>query len=707
MFTRGYVALMLVSLSATDMMAQARHVTVTVTPTDSLGSFDPRRALGSTIDGHTEGATRDIFTRKNVAAMKSANFHMISYRLRTELGIEAWHWNPRGHFSDAAHKQGYWTSDDVIRAPIRVSYGYRLPRRGNTIDQANDDGYSRLTDGDTTSFWKSNPYLDARYTGDASDSHPQWVIVDLERTEEVNAVRIIWGAPFATRYDVQYWSGEQPKGPDDNADDAGWRTFNAGAVDGGQFGAGGEVTMRLVTRSVNTRWVRILLRKSSHGTPTGSKDVRDALGFAIREIFIGRFENGSFQDITRHSPRAEDQTRTYVSSTDPWHRASDLDRETEQPGIDLMFASGISRGLPMLAPVGVLYDIPDNAAALLRYARRRRYEIPRIELGEEPDGQFVSPDDFAALYIQMADSLRAVDSTVTLGGPSFQEAQTKAMMAWKEGTADERSWLAHFIDALNTRHHMRDLAFVSFEFYPFDNACVPTAPQLAQVTHKIRGAIEQFRRDGVPATVPLLMTEYGYSPFSSKSEMDRAGAILNAESVAEFLTLGGAETYFYGTEPSTLDRNSSCNAWGDNTLFIADERRDIRAKNSTYHAARMITTIWTDSIGGAHTLLGTRVTGRLDSASTIGAYSVRRPDGRIAVLIVNRDPSDVWAADLRGIGRAGSLLDVWSFSATEYQWHAEGANGFAKPNSGPRRLSVAAGAAVSLPAYSITVVRER
>ncbi len=698
----------MLALGGTLLQAQNHHVTVTVNPHDSLGSFDPRSAFGSTIDGHVAGATRHIFTRKNVAAMKSANFHPISYRLRTELGIEAWHWNPRGRWSDAAHKQGYWTSNDTIGAPIHVSYGYRLPRRGNTIDQANDDGYSRLTDGDTATFWKSNPYLDSRYTGEAADSHPQWVIVDMDSAVDVNSVTISWGIPFATRYDIQYWPDSpdsQPRGPDDNSENVGWRTFDAGAINGGVFGVGGNVGVYLTVTPVHTRWIRILLRTSSHRGPAGSDDWRDASGFAIREISVGQTHNGFLHDISKHAPSADEQTRTYVSSTDPWHRATDRDDGTEQPGIDIMFSSGITRGLPMLTPVGVLYDTPANAAALLRYVRRRHYAVTHIELGEEPDGQFVSPDDFAALYIQAADSLRAVDPTVTLGGPSLQDARTKVMMAWKEGTTDKRSWLAHFVDALVARHHMRDLAFVSFEFYPFDNACVPTAPQLAQVAQKIRKAVEQFRSDGVPATVPLLMTEYGYSPFSTEAEMDRAGAILNAESVAEFLTLGGAETFFYGTEPSNLDRNESCDSWGDNTLFIADDRREIRAKNSTYHAARMITTIWADSTGGSHTLLGTSVTGGSDSESAIGAYSLHRPDGRIAVLIVNRDPKNAWTADVRGGGQLS--LDVWRFSAAEYTWHANGAKGVAKPNAGARKLSLRSGAPLILPPYSITVVRER
>ena len=695
--------LLLSTLCASPLLAQQRHVTITVDPRDSIAAFDPIVALGSTIDGHTEDATRNIFTRANVAAMKSVNFHPISYRLRTELGIEAWHWNPHGRWSDPADRQGYWTSADTIGSPITVSYGYRLPRRGNTIDQANDEGYSRLTDGDTTSFWKSNPYLDSRYIREPGASHPQWAIVDLEHKESIDAVRIMWGTPYATSYDVQYWEGEQPKGPDDNADDTGWRTFTNGAI---RSGNGVDVTLQLARRPVTTRWIRILLRTSSGRAPTGSTDVRDGLGFAMREIYVGRIEHGRFHEVTRHAPDPSSQSRTYVSSTDPWHREVDRDEGTEQPGIDLVFASGITRGLPMLTPVGVLYDTPANAAALLRYVRRRGYPIPRIELGEEPDGQFVSPLDFAALYAQVADSLRTVDSNIVLGGPSLQDARTKVMMAWKESDSDERSWLARFVAALTMHGHARDLGFVSFEFYPFDDACSGTAPQLAQVARKIRSAVAQFRSDGVPQDVPLLMTEYGYSPFSTASEMNRAGALLNTIAVAEFLADGGSQAFFYGTEPSSLDRGAACDSWGDNTLFVANDDRHILAKNSTYHAAHMLTTLWADSAGGRHNVLATKVTAAV-TAPPIASYAVRRPDGRIAVLITNRDPAISWTAEIRGVGDAHATFDVWRFSGAEYTWHPNGADGFAKPNTGPLKMSVSAGETLTLPPYSIVVVRQR
>ena len=150
-----------------------------------------------------------MFTDKNIAEMRSAGFGPLTYRLRTELAGEVWHWNPRGTWSDLVHQCGYWISDDSLTEPINLSYGYRLPRRGNTIDQANDDGYSRITDGNEESFWKSNPYLDSHFTGEADDAHPQWVVIDLgaAKTDKLHSDSLGHAVRPAIQSGVLEWRG--------------------------------------------------------------------------------------------------------------------------------------------------------------------------------------------------------------------------------------------------------------------------------------------------------------------------------------------------------------------------------------------------------------------------------------------------------------------------------------------------------------------
>ena len=199
------------------------------------------------------------------------------------------------------------------------------------------------------------------------------------------------------------------------------------------------------------------------------------------------------------------QTIIYTSSTDPWHRAEDLDPSTEQPGLDFVLRSKLTNNLPALVAVGVLYDTPDNAVAEIQYLLRRNYSLEGIELGEEPDGQWVSPEDYAALYAGVARRLAALKSPLKVGGPSLQNFEDQ-LLTWADASGN-RSWMNRFLEYIRGAKVRFD--FLSFEFYPFDNVCADPAPRLLEIPELLGAMVASLRRDGVPADIPWLMTEYG------------------------------------------------------------------------------------------------------------------------------------------------------------------------------------------------------
>ena len=508
--------------------AQIGTVTVLVTPRPA-NTFLPSQALGAGVDGLRQGDIARVYTLHNLQAMRSAGLRPLTYRLRTELGIEAWHWNPHGAWSEPGKAQGYWTSEAQPHTPIAQCYGYRLPRRGSTIDQANNDGYSRLDDGDAGTFWKSNPYLDRHFTGEDNGKHPQWVLINLGRKRPVDAVQISWATPYAVRYQVQYWQGESGSQDAQSLDDTfgggSWRPFPSGRVTDGR---GGDVHLRLTVKPIAARFVRVWMTTGSGTAPVGSRDVRDSLGYAIREIGVWTLSTrGVFRDWVRHERDGKKQTPIFASSTDPWHRAEDRDPHVEQPGFDRVFASGLTNSLPLLTPAGVLYDTPDNAVAEIKYLKARGYPVSQVELGEEPDGQYASPEDYGALYVQWANALHRENPALKLGGPSFQTA-VDGWLAWPDAQGN-RSWLNRFLGYLKARGHLDDFAFFSFEWYPFDNVCGPAAPQLALEPGMLENALARLQREGLSRRIPWLITEYGYSAFAGQAEMELPGALLNAE----------------------------------------------------------------------------------------------------------------------------------------------------------------------------------
>lgn len=686
-------------------------VTVQVDPEHPANTFVPSEALGAGVDGYEKGDVEIIYTPENIKAMRSAGFKPLTYRLRTELGVETWHWNPKGRWSDPKRRQGYWTSSDKSRTPIQTSYGYFLPRRGNTADQAGNKGYSRIDDGDPRTFWKSNPYLDIHFTHQDNALHPQWIALDLGERTAANAIRINWGTPFAVRYQVQYWEGEEALELNLNIPGK-WRVFQNGDI---TTGHGGNRTLKLCDKPVKARYFRIMLTQGSGTAPAGSPDVRDRLGFAVREIYLGTVdEDGDLDDAVEHGKNASKQTIVYTSSTDPWHRARDIDSNTEQPGLDLVYRSGLTNGRPMLVPVGLIYDTPENAVAEIRYLRARRYPLKQIEMGEEPDGQAILPEDYAELYVQWAKAIHRIAPELKLGGPGYQ-TDLHGWGTWPDAKGNS-SWTNRFVEYLRAHGSLKDLTFFTFEWYPFDNLCAPTDQQLLIAPQYLADSMQGLAEDGAPTDIPWMLSEYGYSSFAGRQEVDLPGAIFDAEAVAQFLTLGGKAAYFYGYEPNILLKEvANCNTWGNLALFLSDDNRVIRCPLPAYYAARMLTEQWTKPGDGRHTLF-TAASDILskDSLPIVTAYAVRRPDNTWALLLLNKDSTGEHririrfqdkktAADLAFSGP----VTMTQYSPEQYAWHADGKNGHPTRNLPPCRTTLRSNRETTfrLPRYSLTVLQ--
>jgi len=642
--------------------------TVEVDTTHATNHFVPKETLGAGVDRIAVEAIDKDLLQPTLGQTLASGWQPVTYRQNTELAVEAWHWNPQGTWSDPSGK-GYFTGSATPAETIRYSYGYGLPRRGFTRNDGTENaGFSRLTDGDLDSFWKSNSYLTQRFTGESDALHPQWIVLDLAQMQEVNSIRIAWGEPYAKRYVVQYWTGDDPI----KAVTRGvWQTFPEGVITSGK---GGTETVRLSGSAMAAKFVRIWMTESSNTCDAdGPADPRNCVGYAIREIYLGTTtSDGAFHDIMRHTPDQE-QTTTYCSSVDPWHQPSDLGSTTQaQMGFDLFFTSGVTRGLPAMIPVAMLYETPENSAAEIVYLKKRGYPISYVEMGEEADGQFMLPEDYAALYLQWATALHKIDPTLKLGGPSFQGVN-RDIEVWPDANG-KVSWLGRFVDYLKQHGRMNDLAFFSFEHYPYDPCKTPWG-MLYDEPELLSHIMQVWHEDGIPADMPVFITEGNLSSGASETYQDIFAGVWLADYIGSFLTAGGKGVYFFHYLPLPMEPgcNSSPGTFG---MFTVNGSYEIQQPLAQFFVAQLVNLEWVQPAGGEHQVYAAKSDVE-DGAGheLITAYAVKRPDGQWSLLLVNRDQQAAHKVRIAFQGQSGQAggfagpVEVATFGSAQYQWH--------------------------------------
>jgi hypothetical protein len=322
------------------------------------------------------------------------------------------------------------------------------------------------------------------------------------------------------------------------------------------------------------------------------------------------------------------------------------------------------------------------------------------------------PEDYAALYVQFADALHKVDPALKLGGPVFT-GQNEDIIVWPDAQG-RVSWTRRFVDYLRDHGHLKDLAFFSFEHYPYI-PCTVTWNSLYDEPRLVSHIVDVWRDDGVPASVPLFITESNISWQTDVSFVDIFGALWLGDYVGAFLTAGGDAIYYFHYLPMGVHQgcNNSMGTFGMFTTTGKDYQ--IEQPTSQYFASQLINMEWVQPGSGEHQLF--RATGDLQDPaghSLVTAYATLRPDGQYSLLIMNRDQWNahkvriVFHDDTTHADRSfAGPVSTTTFGRAQYHWHPDAKGGSADPDGPAAKGSIAANAetAFDLPAASMSVFR--
>jgi hypothetical protein len=293
-------------------------------------------------------------------------------------------------------------------------------------------------------------------------------------------------------------------------------------------------------------------------------------------------------------------------------------------------------------------------------------------MGEEADGQYMLPEDYGALYLQWAAALHRLDPNLKLGGPSF-EGVNKDIEVWPDDRG-RVSWLGRFVDYLKQHGRMNDLAFFSFEHYPYDPCKTPWGA-LYDEPELMRHIIQVWHDDGIPADMPMFVTEGNLSSAASETYQDIFAGLWLADYVGSLLENGGKGMYYFHYLP--LPMEPGCNGSpGTFGMFTVDANYKIQQPLAQFFVAQMINQEWAQPGNADHQVFAAK-SDIEDGAGRelVTAYSLKRPDGQWSLLVVNRDQENAHRVRIAfkdaGSGGAGFVgpVEISTFGSAQYHWN--------------------------------------
>jgi hypothetical protein len=221
---------------------------------------------------------------------------------------------------------------------------------------------------------------------------------------------------------------------------------------------------------------------------------------------------------------------------------------------------------------------------------------------------------------------------------------------------------------------MNDLAYFSFEHYPYD-PCKSPWGMLYDEPELVSHIMQVWHEDGIPADMPMFITEGNLSSGASETYQDIFAGVWLADYIGSFLNSGGKAVYFFHYLPLQMEPGCN-NSPGTFGMFSVDSNYQIRQPLAQFFVAQLINLDWVQSGGGEHQVFA--ASGDLEDGADhalVTAYAVKRPDGKWALMAVNRDQQNAHRVRIVFNGAAdkessfAGPVEISTFGSEQYQWH--------------------------------------
>jgi hypothetical protein len=339
---------------------------------------------------------------------------------------------------------------------------------------------------------------------------------------------------------------------------------------------------------------------------------------------------------------------------------------------------------------------PQEAADWVRYANvTKRYGAKYWEIGNElygnghygadweaDDHADSSPTEYANEVVAYADAMKAVDPTIKVG------AVLTIPAGWPDGlvaTGDTGTWNQTVLSIAGPK-----IDFVILHWYPGGSGAADALArpnQLNDAIYLVRGQIAQYAGPNAAGIgIALTETNTGYG------EDTQPGALFAADTYADLwengvFTVDWWDVHNGAGTVSTVDSQTDYGDFGllSSATCLPDGTTCEPPMNTPfapYYALQLL---------GTFARPGDQLIRAATGAPLVSAHAVRRANGDLAMLLVNKDPDNAYPVTIgyAGYSPAAGAPTVYSFT--------NGATAVASTQAGTAT-------AQTLPPYSLTVL---